>query len=108
MLLRDWAYYAAVEIDGDPGTLTLDGIRAILAKHCPFRSGVVYMPVPRCETCRYWERFHSPADQHGECLRIIPGELDVMAYLEIDYQAAGYSGNLTTLADFGCVQWEAK
>lgn len=57
-------------------------ILPIIAKHCPFKPDVAYMPVPRCETCRYMD----PRVSLPLCLKL----------------------NLAVTRDFGCVQWEMK
>lgn len=86
---KDWALEAAKAIQwfvgysaGEPAE-AIEKLRDIIAKHCPFKPGVAYMPMPRCETCAHW--------------------------IELPY----YWGRCNPLAietppDFGCVQWKAK
>lgn len=51
-----------------------------LDEHSPFKEGIVYMPVPRCETCTHFGR--SPGVLHCDLLEI------------------------SVTADFGCVRWK--
>lgn len=46
MIVKDWALSAAEEIDAYPGDLSVADIRAIIAKHCPFKLDTAYMPLP--------------------------------------------------------------
>jgi hypothetical protein len=66
-----------------------------------FTPGVVYVPVPRCDQCRWWG---GPGDLYGtgDCghardLMTRDGEPSPDA-----------SGGVWTSPDFGCVQFEAK
>lgn len=60
-----------------------------------------YMPVPRCDKCKYWERGKILVTQQpsfgGVC-----GNHDLRAFGTSD------SESIETAQDFGCVQWEAK
>lgn len=59
-------------------------IRSIIARYCPFKPDVAYMPVPSCETCEHWERL--TLDRRGDCSRL----------------------RTVTWIDDGCVQWKEK
>lgn len=60
------------------------------------KKGVAYMPVPRCDQCKYWEAYPLNAYSRpvGDCLV-------VGIYTEHGRL------NLGTSEDFGCVRWEA-
>lgn len=61
---KDWTKEAAAEIDalyfddrsvdGRFGASIQADSAEIIAKHAPFAPGVLYMPVPRCDQCKYW------------------------------------------------------
>lgn len=54
-----------------------------------------YMPVPRCDQCRHWDKGNvSVGGNYRTCVEptISPEQMD----------------EFMTRADFGCVQWEAK
>ena len=78
----------------------------IIRKHCPMEPDVAYMPVPRCETCRWWGH-HSGVT--GSCSRLgrrIEDDED-----DGEYEAAGTDGNCEEFycrADFGCVGHEPR
>ena len=57
-----------------------------------FKVDVAYMPVPRCETCKYW------TSHTGACTEIS---------IDAPKMPRG-SLLLITTADFGCVRWKAK
>ena len=69
-------------------------IAAIIGKHCPFKDGVAYTSVPRCKTCKHWERHPDnayPGGPTGSC-----------HVLKID---RSYMPFYTTGETFGCVRW---
>jgi len=88
MIGKDWVQDAALEINAVDrnchcSVMSEQIAEDIITKHCPFKPDVVYMPVPRCETCShatelpsYWIR----------CRQL----------------------NIEAPPDFGCVQWEEK
>ena len=59
--------------------------------------GVVYMPVPRCDQCRFWRL--DAGDDYGVCLLSGYGS---------QVHGPDYDGCIKTLPDFGCVQFKAK
>lgn len=77
----------------------------------PFMPGVAYMPVPRCDQCRFWV----PAS--GDC-RLFSDDPNIAEHdkwpamdlpqpkAEVAPFAGADGGALITDADFGCVQWE--
>ena len=96
---------------------------AALSEH-GFEQGVAYMPIPRCDTCKWWERFEyadKELSESGECSRPTghdeePGR-DM--WVEGDKPGMWVKGNhrgmwveggckFFTECDFGCVQWESK
>jgi hypothetical protein len=79
--MEDWMIEAAKELTrfGDAHEETY---RSIITKHSPFKSGVAYMPVPRCETCAQFIQHKDP--ELGVCLKL----------------------NQLVRTDFGCVQWK--
>lgn len=97
MVVKDWMTEAADELashfsfGGGRDSYVTDEQRsnvarnyaAIIAKHSPFKEGVAYMPVPRCETCVHYD--------NGRCNEVRP-----------------HIGRLRVAPDFGCVRWEAK
>lgn len=92
MIVKDWITEAAYEI-GDE-SVGRDWIRDIIIKHCPMKSDVVYMPVPRCYSCVYWSRFE--LETVGVCNMVrIP-------------TAPASADTMETREDFGCVQWKVK
>lgn len=63
-------------------------------------TGVAYMPVSRCETCRWWkDRSWAGEGGLGECR---------LAGRVFERQFSVGDGKLLTSPDFGCVQWEAR
>lgn len=57
-----------------------------------------YMPVPRCDQCRFWVP-PGPRDQYGVCLLSGAGS-------QVYGEEGG--GAIVTLPAFGCVQFKAK
>ena len=92
----DWTLSAARDIQfycglyrGAPENLSVYHLAAaIIKEHCPWKPDVAYMPVPRCDTCRHWERHAS----NGVCSR----------HSDKTREA------LCTEGDFGCVQWDVR
>jgi hypothetical protein len=81
-IVKDWAIEAAVDIIDHVRTgSTLEWVAEKIHKHCPFKPGVAYMPVPRCDSCQLWGKY-----EPGDCPVILG----------------------PTAADFGCVQWKEK
>ena len=110
-MMKDWMTEAAKEIDRHTGgymsSVDADDIRAIIAKRCPFESGVAYMPVPRCETCAHWRNDpHAVSDSDsyniGDCCATDSPEFDRLRAkgIKILFHQRPLG--------FGCVQWEAK
>lgn len=66
-----------------------------------FRVGVIYMPVPRCDTCKYWD--FAPGETVGDCYR---PDSPASKY-RLASRGDGVCMPLETDADFGCVQWGA-
>ena len=98
----DWAFEAALEIAARAyeGEILGRDVKAIINKWCPFKPDVAYMPVPRCETCAWWER-SKIFSTHGECQYARTDDLDRKLW------ATAYDGVLTE-ADFGCTEWKVK
>ena len=75
--------------------------------------GVAYMPVPRCDQCRWWENVPNIRDIGiGRCERTrateIPGPEDDSLASAISDDVNRVGAELRTYASFGCVQWEPK
>lgn len=85
MIVSHWIRDAAREIS-PVSLLSVDGIMDVIRKHFPFEEGVLYMPVPRCETCK-----------HCKLDKINDPELGICLVL-----------NKVVRIDFGCVKWETK
>ena len=103
--MRDWIVEAVDEIMtwiGSAGndTRTENEIIATIRLHSPFKDGVAYMPVPRCETCSEWrarpDDHYEAVEQTGECTSKLGPWSDCHDYTIL-------TGN-----DFGCVNWKAK
>lgn len=61
-------------------------------------TGVAYMPIPRCKTCRWWNRLDQL--QEGWC-NLLGTRNSGTRFLEPGH-------TIVTRSDFGCVQWEAR
>lgn len=77
-----------------------------------FVPGVAYMPVPRCDQCRFWIpdghcRLFSD-DPNIEEDRQWPAMLLPQRKADVAPFAGADGGGLLTHPDFGCVQFEAK
>jgi hypothetical protein len=79
-----------------------------------FTPGVAYMPVPRCDQCRWWYRGSDDPEGIGRCERFESqtvetfrdvGDEELLFVLASDPQEAG---TMFTRGRFGCVQWEGK
>lgn len=79
-------------------------IAAIIKEHCPFKDGVAYMPVPRCETCAYWEPRSKLTHTWSVCAlsRDVQGSGNMLAVLRMDANDCP----VQTRNDFGCIQWK--
>ena len=97
-MLVDWVTQAAKAIRSRWWPTT-DDIRKIILKHQPLKPDTAYMEVPRCETCKYWQKDHSYEEPSGICLR-------QESYGKIWSDCGDYT--IMTSGDFGCVQYEAK
>ena len=93
---EDWVIDAAEDImnedirEGFHGHYHETGVKQIvniIRRHSPFKDGVAYMLVPRCDGCRHWNEYH-------ECRN----DLHIDIPVEI----------IRTAPNFGCVQFEAK
>lgn len=88
----NWIFNAAAEINESTGDLNNTETADIIAKHCPFKPDVDYMPVPRCETCAHWR---PDSELTGGCMRVtIQGKVGIFYF--------------STTANFGCVDWKEK
>ena len=105
--MATWLEIAANRIGG-----ATENNLEILQELCPFDQGIAYMPVPRCDSCRFWEMSRHDSTR-GECALTEWDDLDGHAHArsKAKAQAGGHecgSAALETVADFGCVQWEKK
>ena len=82
----------------------------VLERH-GFKAGVAYMPVSRCDGCRWWRKI---AVNAGECeyvLRVAVMKrrlsIEVLIPEGTDGMQAGHA-RLTTAPDHGCTEWEAR
>lgn len=78
--------------------------QAAILKSLGFKSETAYIEVPRCATCKNWERhrpgpFETREITNGACCG---GTGPSGVYVECG------EATLSTEQDFGCVQWEAK
>ncbi len=128
-VVKDWTLAAAEEIyhggehgehlDTDP-----DIIAAVIGKHSPFKEGVAYMEVPRCQTCAHWDIEHKGHWDAHECKflsqdfccsgRIVqpdpatPHDPCSSVYLPPEFNGgATGGGSVETRPDFGCNEWKA-
>ncbi len=77
-----------------------NNVRAAIEKECPFQKDVAYMPVPRCDSCAHWMK---------PILPVIYGECRKLSYQEFPQPCSTDEDNcFQTIADFGCVEWEAR
>lgn len=102
---EDWITEAAKEISHEtglvpPGKMEVDEVIEILHRHSPFKDGVAYMPVPRCNGCRHWNKDNSYVDSTGEC------GLQNSPEGKVSSDCGDYT--IYTTGDFGCVQFETK
>ncbi len=94
MIVKDWMAEAAERVyvkacralTEENVVFNVEVVKTTIAKHSPFKDGVAYMPVPRCETC---------------------GHFNVFKYISYDRRWC-LSLAITPPADFGCVQWKEK
>lgn len=85
-----------------------DEERAVLAK-CGFKPGVAYMPVPRCDGCRWWKAPSAIDGELGQCLRVVDSSGLTHGSKAIPLGGRDdLFGRLLTAPDFGCIQWEGK
>ncbi|MCR4375624.1 MAG: hypothetical protein NUW22_12325 [Acidobacteria bacterium] len=115
--IPDWAANAAAKISDETHvdleyTLidlpTEERIASIIEEHCPFQPGVAYMPVPRCDRCKFWKRYPVSLQEDGDdgtCYR--PDSDKGAKFYALPCQGA-QDADLITDPDFGCVQFEAK
>jgi hypothetical protein len=96
----DWAIKAATELadlypsgSGRDGYITDEQRARIAARYVEILS----RHIPRCESCRHWTKHVLPVID-GTCT----SEETKRRVTQDEW------GELTTAADFGCVQWEAK
>jgi hypothetical protein len=88
-------------LEGCPTDFTITGefdAAAVEKVHAMFEPGVAYMPVPRCDHCRWWQRDES-SSEFGLCNR---------AYDAATKCRAVHGFGLSVHSSFGCVQWETK
>src|SRR5260221_7555978 len=103
--IKDWMTDVA-KIIADYVTTTevpianVAGVRALIAKHSPFKDDVTYMPVPRCDSCTWWRGHH--------CHRLVDssGLRHGSKAVALEDNLGGRFALLLTDANFGCVQWE--
>lgn len=84
-------------------------LRMIIEQNCSFESGVVYMPVPRCDACRWWQI--GSVNDIGKCGRLADDSSELThgsKAVAIEDNVSGLFATLVTAADFGCVQWEKR
>ena len=94
-------------------TTTEARIADIIAEHCPFKPGIVYMPVPRCGTCVHWD---PPRNELlGSCSLTEGSDGDGCPISHPESKAFAIVGGdeygvpvLATHSEFGCVQWKEK
>lgn len=113
-VVKDWIAEAAREIDQGTGVDNEEFTAQVIRERCPFKPDVVYMPVPRCDSCKHWE--NGTDLSVGACtltygedsgrlrLRSAP---DSKAYADVGGDEFGRPVLIAT-PDFGCVQWEQK
>ena len=59
-----------------------------------------FMPVPRCDECKHWERSQT-VPTRGQCCYPINNQKSGKMWPEM-------YDEIHTTADFGCVEWEKK
>lgn len=98
--VKGWILEAAEEIyhggeHGEHLDTSPEVIGSVIAKHAPFKDGVAYMPVPRCEACAHWTFRPEYLEPHGACTAD-----------KIGSDCGDYT--IIVPADFGCIQWEKQ
>lgn len=97
------------EIKKKYGLSSRERVRQILVKVVD----AVWGQKGRCATCKWWQKTWLKLPNHGECALIGSQNPRIANLTNIQNQAAfiaddEYDQNITTRADFGCVQWEPK
>ena len=102
------------EVDAVDDAQSGDGIWMRVADvEAVFQPGVVYMPVPRCDSCAWWAGNGRLPQLSVTCELTRWDEVDGLAHPEsiakalADGHEPGSAG-LETYADLGCVQWKAR
>jgi hypothetical protein len=100
VIVEDWIKEAANELSPDVEESSITrSIYNIIRSWCPFNPDVVYMKVPRCDSCAHWKRGEIPVIKQpshgGTCLNP-------------ELRAFDANQTIETAADFGCVQWEGE
>ena len=120
---------ASMEIDCDGNYIyRVDGIKTTLARwedamaailmpsdadrsalrRAGFEPDVAYMPVPRCDKCKWWERcVRTPRWAHTE-ESTSPYTFGNCGCPESKVEGSDDGCSIVTDADFGCVQWKAN
>lgn len=97
-VLPNWKINAAQTIAEEPeGHHLVERIVTILDLHSPFKDGVAYMPVPRCDSCLHWDNIGSANKYHGVC-----------RLSDHDPASLAVTLRMNTHACFGCVSWSPK
>lgn len=81
------------------GTVYTQIVGPLTVEQAAFVSAVIVQNIPRCESCKHWDKDVSEKDR-GRCTMVY-GSDDTKMWPDL------YDG-INTTADFGCVQWEAK
>lgn len=102
-LVKDWVIEAAREIATrlqkrydylGRGLIA----ETVIRTHSPFKEGIAYIPVPRCETCKHWTPRNQPEYTWSDCEVLSTGSVVSTEGDDV----------IQTQEDFGCVQWEKK
>lgn len=99
-MLKNWAEEAAMQIVEAGKWSSVGVIQRIIISCSPFKEDVVYMPVPRCDSCKHWDKSGHDEEGDGSCLLMFEhGTTKIWP---------DYRDGINTKADFGCVQWEKR
>lgn len=96
MIGKRWALEVAEKLAEWGSPEDIDDRAKLIEEMCPFEPDVVYMPVPRCDQCKHWERIDESC---GDCN--LPEDINSKVW------ATMYDG-IHTSPDFGCVEFEER
>ncbi len=103
------AQVRGVSVEAGDGELTRVTLRTIPSTAVCDVQGT-YMPVPRCDSCRWWKAHVPNVGYFGDCALFECHEKEQVERTSKVVVSRTGSGEATiiTVRDFGCVQWDKK